>query len=336
MIVILKLLFGLILHKFINFILLRSNTLLDDPNYFAHKKMTNNRSDVVLSGGIVFFLLFMVNLDSENNLTPFLFLILLVGLMSDLKILDLPILRFFLQFLIIIIFVYQFKLSITSTDLKYLDFILDYKLVSLFFTVICFLVLINGSNFLDGLNGLVLVYYILVLLSLIFLVKNNNLDYDLNLIFNVLLILFILLIFNLFNESFLGDSGAYLISSIVGYIAIDFYNSNENFSVLLIVVILWYPAFETLYSIIRKIINKISPISPDNKHLHQNLYNYINLKTKKIFFSNILSACLINCFNAVIFLIAVLNFRNSIILSLILFLNVISYIYLYIKLEHEK
>ena len=58
MIVLLKLLLGLSLHKFVNFILLRSKTLLDDPNYFNHKKMINNRSDIVLSGGLVFFYCF--------------------------------------------------------------------------------------------------------------------------------------------------------------------------------------------------------------------------------------------------------------------------------------
>ena len=89
MIVLLKLLLGLILHKLVNFILLRSKILLDDPDYSAHKKMINNRSDIVLSGGLIFFLLFLFNLDAEKNLIFFVLAILLVGLISDLKILDL-------------------------------------------------------------------------------------------------------------------------------------------------------------------------------------------------------------------------------------------------------
>ena len=38
---------------------------------------------------------------------------------------------------------------------------------------------------------------------------------------------------------------------------------------------LWYPCFENLFSIIRKFNFKKSPISPDNKHLHQLLFIFL-------------------------------------------------------------
>ena len=50
---------------------------------------------------------------------------------------------------------------------------------------------------------------------------------------------------------------------------------------LFIVIILWYPAFETLFSIIRKIIYKSQPSSPDNYHLHHLIYLFFNKKNKK-------------------------------------------------------
>ena len=84
------------------------------------------------------------------------------------------------------------------------------------------LVLINGSNFLDGLNTLIIGYYILVLSTLYFLVSINGIDYNLSLINNTILILLVLLVFNSLNKSFIGDSGAYTISCVVGFICIDF------------------------------------------------------------------------------------------------------------------
>ena len=47
-----------------------------------------------------------------------------MGIISDLKILNLPSLRFLLQFLIISFFVYTLDLGVSSTDLKYLDIFL--------------------------------------------------------------------------------------------------------------------------------------------------------------------------------------------------------------------
>ncbi len=331
-----KFIFGIISHKLINFILLRNDILLNDPNHLSHKKMINKKSNITLSGGLVFVLLFLIFPITDYNLKFFILLIFLIGLISDLKILDIPSLRFILQFFVITIFVYILDLSVNFTDLKYLDLFLEYKFLSLLFTILCFLVLINGSNFLDGLNSLVIVYYILVLISFLSLIKIYNLDYNLSIILNIILILFIILIFNLFNQSFLGDSGAYSISSIIGYIAIDFFKTNEDFSVVFIIVLLWYPAFETLFSIIRKFISKKNPIYPDNKHLHHRLFNLLNLKFKKNFFSNLTAALLINLFNLLIFFVAVINYKSSVYLSLILLFNAIIYIFLYIRLSHER
>ena len=42
--------------------------------------------------------------------------------------------------------------------------------------------------------------------------------------------------------------------------------------------LLWYPAFENLFSIIRKQINKISFQTTDNKHLHQYLFKFFKKK----------------------------------------------------------
>ena len=327
--IIIKFIIGLITHHVVNIFLLKNKFLLDDPDYSAHKKFVNNNKKVVLSGGLVFFLLFLFIPTANFNLKLFIFIIFLIGIISDLKILNLPILRFLLQLLVVSIFVYLLDIGISFTDLKYLDLILEYKFSSIFFSVFCFLILINGSNFFDGLNTLVIGYYILVLSSLLALTKIFNIDYNLGLIINLILILFVILIFNFLNKSFIGDSGAYSISCVVGYICIDFFKNIQDFSVLFIVVILWYPAFETLFSIIRKILFKFDPTFPDNKHLHHHLFNFTFSKIKKNFISNIIAANLINIYNLAVFIIAIFNYKNSFFLSFILAINISVYMYLY-------
>ena len=69
----------------------------------------------------------------------------------------------------------------------------------------------NGTNFIDGLNGLVILYFLIIILIL----NLSGINFELNknnfFIDNILPILIILLILNIFNKIYLGDSGSYLI-----------------------------------------------------------------------------------------------------------------------------
>ena len=331
-----KLIIGLVTHYIVNFFFLNKKFLLDDTESSDHKKYVNKNVNVVLSGGTVFFLLFLIFTSFNLYLKLFIFLIFLIGIFSDLKILNSPSLRFLLQIFAVGIFVLILEIGVSFTGLKYLDLVLKYKFVSIIFSTLCLLILINGSNFLDGLNTLIIGYYILVLLTLYFLVSTNNLDFNLSSVNNTILILTILLIFNIFNKSFIGDSGAYTISCLIGFICINFFKNTEEFSVLFIVVILWYPAFETLFSVLRKLSVKNNPTSPDNQHLHHFLYTFCVSKIKKKLVSNIVSALIINLFNLFVFIIAIMNYKNSIFLSYILITNILIYLCLYKFLKNEK
>ena len=62
--------------------------------------------------------------------------------------------------------------------------------------------------------------------------------------------------------------------------AFKFYIDNPSVSPYFIMCLLWYPAFENLFSIIRKKINQISFETPDKKHFHHFLFNFIGLKIR--------------------------------------------------------
>ena len=131
---------------------------------------------------------------------------------------------------------------------------------------------ISKSNFIDGVNSSVVGYYILVILSILFLSKIYTLNINQDLFIKLLIVLSVLYLCNIFGIIFLGDSGSYLLAYIVGLSLIDFYNNNPIVSPYYLVCLLWYPAYENLFSIIRKFITKKSPSKADNHHLHHYIY----------------------------------------------------------------
>ena len=66
-----------------------------------------------------------------------------------------------------------------------------------------------------------------------------------------------------------------MIGFIFGSFLIQLNNENYFLSPYFIALLLWYPAFENLFSIIRKRIIKQDPLMPDNFHFHQLLFFYL-------------------------------------------------------------
>ena len=177
----------------------------------------------------------------------------------------------------------------------------------------------------------------LILLSLLFIFFNNStilLNYSLIII--TIISLLVVFIFNIFGKIYLGDNGAYLIAFIVSIILIDASKNNILISPYYVVNLLWYPAFENFFSIIRKIIQKKSPMSPDNHHLHQLLFAYFNKNRNfnKVFV-NSFTACVINSFNFIIFAFATMYYSNTKIQILIILTSIFFYNLFYFILKKE-
>jgi UDP-N-acetylmuramyl pentapeptide phosphotransferase/UDP-N-acetylglucosamine-1-phosphate transferase len=334
MIIFYKIVFGTIFHSAIIFFARKYNILLDDKKFSVHKKLASPLSSV-LTGGIVFSFLFFFYVDDFFIIKFFCICIFFVGFFSDIKLINNPYLRLILQTAVLSGFVFINKININSTDLYYLDILLKNEFFSYLFTIFCFLILINGTNFVDGLNTLVIGYYIICLLALLFFITIENINYNNNLIINVLIILFINYLFNFSGKNYLGDSGAYVVAFVVGYIIVDFYSFFNAFSALFIVILLWYPAFETFFSIVRKKILKKNPYKPDNRHLHQLIFlrlcDYID--NKKI--SNTLTATIINLYNLLVIIMGLIFHSSSSKLSVLIFLNILFYLVIYNYLDKK-
>ena len=270
-------------------------------NFFIKKKILPNFSgenhqlfvgekNTPLTGGLFLILIFVIFFLKINIIIVLhLFFIYLLGVSSDIKSQIKPILRLFLQLLIVVSFVITNELNINHTRVLILDNILLNYYFNIIFVSFCILILINGTNFIDGLNGLVITYYLSILTIIFYLKSNYNLILNENYIGVLIFSLIFLLILNLFNKLFLGDSGSYVLGLFFGYFLISLYSLNGDLSPFFIVLLLWYPCFEILFSIIRKFQLNKSPILPDKNHLHQLLYYFLSKKLsfKKNIINNI-------------------------------------------------
>ena len=336
----LKVLFGIIFHFFLNLVFKKLMFFNDNLSFSKHKKLAVDNKNTLLTGGLSFLLLLFLFFEGNYFLKLFCCLVFIIGIISDLNLINSPAKRLFLQAIIISFFIFYFENNIYFTDIYYLDLILEYNIISYLFTIYCFLILINGTNFIDGLNGLVIGYYILSLGVLLIFILNKNISYDYSLLTILIMILIINFPFNLFGKNFLGDSGSYLVAFMTGYVLVDFYISYSEISALFIVTLLWYPAFENLFSIIRKKINKIDPSKPDSNHFHQLIFKFLMLKFKDKKKTNIISSLIINLFNLIVFFLAYYLYNSSIGLTVLLLINTILYTYCYLfllkKIKHFK
>jgi UDP-N-acetylmuramyl pentapeptide phosphotransferase/UDP-N-acetylglucosamine-1-phosphate transferase len=319
------------------------NNILKTKKFFhnysgeSHQKFSGEKY-VPLAGGLYLIIFFAFLLQPTFiELYFFLFLTFLIGLLSDLRLVSSPFKRFVMQTILILFFIYSFDLQISLTRINLLDQFLLNIYFSVFFTCFCLVILMNGSNFIDGLNALVLSYYTIILIILFKLDLTSVLIFSEIKFYYLIYFLFILIIYNFYNKFYLGDSGTYLLSFFAGFLLIDTYNNNLNISPFFIVLLLWYPCFENLFSIIRKFKFNRSPIKPDNMHLHQLLFYFILTKIKiSKNFSNNLSSLVINFYNLVIFYLGSINLYNTEYLILLIILNILIYIIIYLNLFKYK
>ena len=329
-------LFFFIVSIFLVYICRKKNLIVDykleKHTRFSSKLKSNSIGGIFL---IIFLFYEYVILNQNNYLFLFLFSIFLIGFLSDTKKLNNVSSRFFLQIIMIIFFVSIIGIEIKNTRIEYLDIVISNKIMNIIFVSFCLIVLVNGGNFIDGLNGLLLKYFLIVYLFILFNFEDNS-YVDKDFLLNLSIVLLIILLFNLFGFLYMGDSGAYLLSILSGVYLINFSYNNDYLSPFFIILLLWYPCFELLFSMIRRFKNKSKTYKPDSNHLHQFIYDFIkknsNSKDNVVHFY---TSILINSYNLLIFIFAINFIYSSKALILIIILNIFVYILSYVFFEKK-
>jgi UDP-N-acetylmuramyl pentapeptide phosphotransferase/UDP-N-acetylglucosamine-1-phosphate transferase len=308
------------------------------PNFSGsiHQSFFNNK-EVPLSGGIFLCIIILYIFKNEPFILIFsVFLIFLIGFFSDINYLSSVYWRFFLQSIILFSFIFLTETNIESIRINFLDYYLNNFWISCFFTTFCLIIVLNGTNFIDGLNGLIISYSLIIIFILFRLNLINLFFSDIDLLL-IIVSLFSLLALNFHNKLFMGDSGSYLLGFLIGYFLIMIYKMNSSISPFFIALLLWYPAFETLFSIIRKLKTSKSPVKPDNNHFHHLLFFFIEKKLKfKKLKSNNISSIIIILYNFFIFNISALNIYFTYYQIFLIIINIMIYLIIYMKLSDFK
>ena len=322
-----------ILISFLNIFCMKNNYLISETGD-GHQRFAS-KTKTPLTGGIFIYLSILFFFDYLNiSLLIFSLIILILGVISDLKLIKSANKRLFFQILIVLGFIIISDTQITDTRINFLNDFLSIKYFNYLFVIFCILILINGSNFFDGLNTLNIGYYFFVILIINYLISNNEIFVSEPQVYkNLIFILIFVYLLNFTNKVFLGDSGSYLLGFIFSILLIDLYESNNHISPFYIILLVWYPCYENLFSIIRKKILNRSTMKPDSNHLHQLIFYFIKKKLSlKISYANLLSANLINIYNFLIFLISSSFISNTKTIIVFIMLNLVVYTVIYYKL----
>ena len=280
-------------HKF------RGGVLLDKdfikPQAFHDTPITRSGGIAIIISFSVFLIIY--NLLYDQVLYDYIFIsysVFLVGFLDDLRININPFKRLMIMIFLVFSFIFILPIKILNIDVPFLSLLMSSHIFSSIFVLLCFLFVINGANLIDGFNGLLTINLIIINVILTYINFNSgNLEFSILLISQVI-ILFSFLLFNFPSAKiFLGDSGAYTLGAMTGLNTIITNNLNPLVSSFFFCTLLFYLFFEVFFSFLRKILEKKSPIHPDEKHLHMlSFYKISNFYGKSR--SNYLNSIIIN------------------------------------------
>ena len=320
----------------------KSNFLADDqfnkPQAF-HKKTTYRLGGLVIFSLLVLvylYLYFFKNILYFEYIS-FCTLFFLLGLIDDLKVNMAPKFRLIMMGALLIILVIYNKTYIERSGLLFLNNLLEIDIFALFFICLCFLFIINGANLIDGFNGLLGIHTLIIL---VILFSINLMHESFNLAYILFYTCLLILIFLKFNfpkaQAFLGDSGAYLVGSLIAVSVIKTSILNPLVHPFFFCVLLFYLFFEVFFSFFRKIFfARQSPLLPDNKHLHMSLYKLILKKNSSKITSNYLVTSYINLIYFLLIIPAIIFMNNGLFCRYYFFSLLIVYIFFY-KTLYEK
>lgn len=161
--------------------------------------------------------------------------------------------------------------GVSRVGVDWADWLLAYWPISLLFTMVAVGGCTHALNIIDGINGLAGMVATLMAVS-IALVALQVQDFPIFIIAISLAAATLgFLGWNFpFGRVFLGDGGAYFLGFMLAELAVQLVVRNPSVSPFYALAVLFYPVFETLFSIWRRKFKRGVPVDqPDSLHLHQ-------------------------------------------------------------------
>lgn len=237
----------------------------------THEGIVSRHGGLVILIGFIIYSVFYQNLHDLKFLIIIL-ICLIPTIIEDFGFYVSPMVRFILTLITSFLLVSQIE-NLPDFDIEFLDILLSNKYFLIIFFSLSLTGVINGQNLIDGTNGLSSFTSLIVFCNLTYLsiLVNDTIAFEKSLFFIISLLVFIL--FNYpFGKIFLGDTGSYFLGLISGLYVIEIFGNHPELPSWNAVIILFYPAFEVIFSFSRKLFHKFSPFLPDRKHLHLRLF----------------------------------------------------------------
>lgn len=262
--------------------------LIDAPD----NKLKNHKKKTPIIGGLIFCaiaFLFLGFFIYEKNFLLIKIILLslilsIIGIIDDIYKVKANT-KFFYTTLILLIFLIIFpELRIKHIIFTENFFIknLNYEnklILTIAITILCYQLLIHAFNMADGHDGIASLMAI-TWFTYIYFVKTN-----LQFLMPIIIILILFAYFNLKSRIFLGDSGNYFLSTLLGSLIIINNNLYKEFLAEEIFILLMLPGIDMLRLFFIRIKNNQSPLVGDKRHLHHLLFEkFNNKKTIIIYF----------------------------------------------------
>lgn len=227
-------------------------------------------------GGLILITLFFIyGINAQIISFDFILissLFLIPALFEDFGIHIKPLIRFFLIIISCLLLILNLE-SLPHFNLEFMNFILNNTYFQIIFFTLALSSIINGQNIIDGTNGHSASTAVIIFICIGYLGYEINDPQIIQIAIFLIIILISFLFFNYpFGKIFLGDAGSYFIGLMGGYLIIKIFATNPQLPTWSAVIVLFYPAFEVVFSFFRKILSHKSPFLPDNKHLHLKIF----------------------------------------------------------------
>ena len=290
----------------------------------------------IISLSIFFYIYYLLYTEVLYNYIFISFSVFIIGFLDDLRINIKPLSRLIIMILLLFASIHILPIKILNIDIPFLTSLMSSHVFSSVFVLLCFLFVINGANLIDGFNGLLSINLIIINIILAYInINNNNLEFSILIISQII----ILLTFLLFNfpsaKIFLGDSGAYTMGALAGLNTIITNNLNPTISSFFYCTLLFYIFFEVFFSFLRKLLQKKSPIYPDQEHLHMLSFYKISSSFGKNK-ANYLNSIIINLFYLILIMPGLYLLHDPQLSRYWFFILLLIYLIIYSRLYHFK
>ena len=234
--------------------------------------------------------------------------------------------------------------KIARLDMPFVSWHLHSLWIVLPLTILAVAGIANAVNIIDGFNGLASAVTIFMLLSLAYVGWQVG---DMFVLVSALTVAGATAGFLIWNYPvgliFLGDGGAYFIGFMLGELALLLVMRNPQVSTWYAALLLIYPAFETVFSVYRRMfVRGKSPTMPDGIHLHSLIFRRIvqwtvgRKEARALMKRNARTSPYLWLFSLTAVIPATVFWRNTGILIFFCLLFIISYVWLYARIVRFK